>query len=263
MTDHPEDRLRYCEDIVHEQNTRFGWGLTPFEEQQYARQMARCMPDGCSPFILRRMVQSYHDDHELVEALGDHTHPHHEAAWKHVLSYTEAILRQRDIAWTNDLAFDTHDFAQLVCMELIRSLPTFAYQSRFSTWHYKVIVQRAQRQFRANIARKRNGGRPGTSLDDCTDGAAFIDRQGEAHLLTQATAQMLATRMLEILEEQGDARLAHIFQLWAMLDKHVDDIGALFELHPSRIRQLLKLARQILAQHPEIVAWQHDNDAPM
>jgi DNA-directed RNA polymerase specialized sigma24 family protein len=59
---------------------------------------------------------------------------------------------------------------------------------------------------------------------------------------------------------QGDDRLATIFRQRYLFERSAEEIGNQFQLHPSRIRALLKQARLILAEDPTLRAWLDDEN---
>ena len=67
---------------------------------------------------------------------------------------------------------------------------------------------------------------------------------------------MLYDLIMSILAEQPDQRWSYLFQLAAVDDLRVAEIGALVQLSQPRVRALLQQIRQLLQQHPAIAAWQ-------
>src|SRR5262249_17357324 len=147
---------------------------------------------------LRKITSYYHMDHGLVEALQDHNHQRHDAAWTIWLAQVVTILRRTSLHWSSDVSIDIDDLAQVARIELVRSLSGFHYSSRFVTWAQRVIVQSVQRAIRDSLALKRSG-RP-----DSLDQYPWVDATiGEAeHPEVAASARVLVEQVEAVLAAQ-------------------------------------------------------------
>jgi RNA polymerase sigma factor (sigma-70 family) len=221
------------------------------EQAAYVGELHHYLPSDPSEQQLRALVLHYHLDHEQVQALLSYQHTQHDDAWRAWLAQAVAILRHAGLAWSDDTAIDVEDLAQITQAELARSLPSFRYGSRFSTWAHQVIVRSVQRHQRDRQARKR-AGHP-TALEQSHLEELPIRAVDQPDAL--AHARLLATLVDTILAAQPDPRLAHIFQLWAQVDLRIEEIGQHVRLSPSQVRVLLSRIRDILRHDPRIQDW--------
>lgn len=233
-----------------------GWGLDAAQQARYCRELARLHPEGAPDAALRRIVGHYHRDHALVEALRDHRHRRHEAVWTGWMPQVVAVLRHAGLSWTGDGASDLEDLAQIACLELARSLREYRYESRFSSWAFQVIVRSVRNELRARRAQKRFG--QTAYLED--SGALELALAEDEHPESVAAARLLSTLAQSVLASQPDARLARIFQLWALEDRRVAEIGAQVGLSPARVRVLLGQIVELLRRDVQIRAWLADEE---
>lgn len=250
----PLDRRNRCLAMIALLNDANGWNLSEEEQQQYATEVVYFVAEDCQESLLRQIITYYHADHAMVEQLRTLDHPQHNAEWTAWVGRVVGIIRQAGFAWSNDPAVDPEDLAQIAQVELVRSISSFTYQSRLSTWIYRVVVRSLQRFVRDSKASKRNT-RP-ASLDRAADLDAPLSEADQPE--SQASANVLAERTLAILAEHNP-RLALIFRLWAIHDRRIDEIAEVVRLHPSRVRALLKQARTILLAHPDMQGWRPDD----
>lgn len=253
----PLDRRKRCLAMIALLSHTNSWNLSEEEQQQYATEIAHLIPDECQEQMLQRMIINYHADHEVIVQLRTMQHPQHDARWNTWIGRIAGIIRQAGFGWSNDPAIDIEDLAQIAQVELIRSIDGFAYQSRFSTWSYRVVVRSIQRFVRDSKAGKR-GTRP-DSLDHTANRDAPLRETDQPE--SQAAANVLAAHTLAILAQHND-RLALIFKLWAIQDQRIEEIAEVVRLHPSRVRALLKQARTILLTHPDMQGWRPDQQHP-
>jgi RNA polymerase sigma factor (sigma-70 family) len=230
------------------------WALSSSTQHAYSRVLARYLPNPCSDEYARQVAIRYHHDHVLVDALMDSLHGSHEASWAAWMAQVVPILRNIGLAWSDDAAIDSEDLAQIARAELARALPTFRYASRFSTWAHQVIARSVQRYLRDRLAGKR-AGRP-ISLETIVADDMPMDELGRPDVAVDAG--MLATLVGDILRAQPDRRLAVIFQLWAIDDLRIEEIGRRLQISPSQVRALVGRIRQVLQSDPAIRAWRED-----
>jgi RNA polymerase sigma factor (sigma-70 family) len=159
------------------------------------------------------------------------------------------------MAWSDDAAIDVDDLSQIARIELLRSLGSYRYASRFSTWVTQVVIRSVRCAIRDGRALKRHGRSLSLDQPGVPDAAISVAEAPDS----VSGANLLAEQIDTVLSQSADARLARIFRLWAVADLSTAEIGALVKLHPSRVRALLLQARLALRQHPEIQTWQeHD-----
>jgi RNA polymerase sigma-70 factor (ECF subfamily) len=230
--------------------------LSDDEQKSYISALLPLLSDDVSDTRLRQTLIAYHADHALVESLRARGHMQSEANWNAWSKQVIAILQRAGLLWSSDFAVDSEDLAQIAQMELIRSLASFRYNSRFSTWAYQVVVRGVQRHLRNARAQKR-AARP-ESLDQLPADIE-IKQDNLENPITLAEAHTLAEQIAAILTDYADQRLAQIFQLWANADLSAEEIGRRVKLSPSRVRTLLAQAREHLRQHPQIRAWLDDD----
>jgi RNA polymerase sigma factor (sigma-70 family) len=249
------DQYDRCAAMVRQLNEELGWGLSSEEQQTYRDQLCTHLPDACTDPKLRAMIICYHQDHVLVQALHDSRHPAYDEAWQMWMTQVVAILKRAGLAWSSDAAVDLDDLVQIARVELVRSIASFQYQSRFSTWAYRVVVQSVQRYIRDSQALKRAVHPDSLEHLPEHDAPGYRGDYLEAHV----DGCLLLERIMAFLAAQPDTRLARIFHLWAVNDHSTEEIGRLVQLSPARTRALLAQARALLRAHPDIGQW---NDPP-
>lgn len=247
----PFERCRWL--IVH-LDEQFGWSLGPAAREDYAAALTPLL-EGLAEEAWAAVAVNYHSDHTIVAALRDSEHPEHHDAWRRWCAQVIGVLRRSGRDWATDGVLSIDDLAQTARIALVQALPSYRYRSRFSSWAYSVIERSARDQLRAARALRRSGDT--TSLEGLAETSQPTDFS-VAHEQS-AYVQLLAERIAVILGDQADRRLAHIFHLWAIEDRTSAEIGMIVNLHASRVRALLKLARELLGADPELQEW---NDVP-
>lgn len=227
-----------------------GWALDPPTIERYITALTPLLED-LDAELQRSVVINYHQEHPILAALSDHSHPDYAVGWEGWAVQTFAVLRRAGVEWSHDQALATEDLVQEALADLARALPSFRYQSRFSSWAFSVLVQSARRQIRFSNAQRR-AGRP-DSLQQLSDDQEPIEPIAYHEHTT--TTRLLVAQIDAVLGEHRDDRLVRIFRLWALEDRTSAEIGALVQLHESRVRALLKQARTHLQAHPAIRAW--------
>ena len=196
-------------------------------------------------------------DHTMVEALRSAQHLNHGPAWANWFGHARAILHHAGLNWTHDDTVDMDDLAQIALLELTRSLPSYRYASRFSTWAYQVITHGVQRHLRDLAAKKRVG-----VIDRSTDPLELAVPISEAELPeTQVTGRALASLVETELTTAMGARNATVFRLWAHNDLSAEMIGQQVGLSSARIHAIIAQARRHLQQHPAVQGWYASNFA--
>jgi RNA polymerase sigma factor (sigma-70 family) len=154
-----------------------------------------------------------------------------------------------------DPALDSEDVRQVALIELMHALPSYRYASRFSTWAYSVVVQRARRFLRDRTAQKRTATivsyelRPPREVgsDTYLQPAAIVE------------GAMLHSMIDRILSDLYGPRMVTIFNYWARNDMGISQISKLMQISPSRVHALIHTARGALQHHPAIQAWVRDH----
>jgi RNA polymerase sigma factor (sigma-70 family) len=246
------DLAARCALAVVTLNDEHDWRLDAAKRQAYSAALARYAPPAATDDQLRQVALRYHHDHAQVQALAHATDARHDAAWRSWVTQVLPILRHAGLGWTDDAAIDADDLAQVARAALVHALPSFRYASRFSTWSHRVIVRSIQRYLRDLNALKR-AARP-HSLDQAPERFETAINAAE-HPETLAHARTLAGLIDEILHAQPDQRLAVIFQLWALHDLRIEQIGQHVSLKPAQVRLLLQRARVVLQNDPRIASW--------
>ncbi|MCG8352901.1 MAG: sigma-70 family RNA polymerase sigma factor [Chloroflexales bacterium] len=246
-----------CATLLSSLDHELDWRLSDNEQKSYITAILPFFSEDASDTRLRQTLIAYHEDHALVESLRAREHTQSEANWSAWSKQVIAILHHAGLLWSSDFAVDAEDLAQIAQMELIRSLASFRYSSRFSTWAYQVIVRSVQRHLRNAKAQKR-AARP-ESLDQLP-ADIDIEQANDENPTTLAEVHTLAAQIEAILTDYAGQRLARIFQLWASADLSAEEIGRRVKLSPSRVRTLLAQAREHLRQHPQIRAWLEDGE---
>lgn len=244
--------------VVAALSSELGWNLRPADVQRYAETLTYFLAESASEAEVRRICAYYHQDHEFMAALSDHSHTLHSQVWKEWTQLALQTLYKFGLAEIGDLSVAAEDLAQAALVEIFRSLHSFRYQSRLKTWAYRVVVRTAQRLFRDSRAQKRARNLP--SLNQFPDlDAPVVD----AHLPeTEVHTAMLINVACQVLMCSGDKRLVQIFCLSVVYDRSTEEIAQIVHLHPSRVRALLAEARTLLRKHPALHAWWFDVDTP-
>lgn len=227
------------------------WDLSPEQEAAYARAIVAHLPEDYTESQLQRLVRCYHLDHQEVHILRDPQHPGHQEAWRSWHGQVIRILRSANLDWLADVAIDFEDLTQIALEVLNKSIASYRFNSRFSTWAYTVVVRTGKRVIRERRAVKRTG--TVVSLDDPTAIARHADSLADPE--ARARARELNELIDAILMEQGGSRWVEIFRLWIHEDQRLVDIGQRFDLSSSRVSILLDHMRKLLRQHSALLEW--------
>jgi RNA polymerase sigma factor (sigma-70 family) len=251
LLDHARAAVDACDLAQH-------WGLSPAVRAHYALAVAGLCTSDATPADLNALVINYHLDHEVIEVLRNAAHSEHEPAWRVWMGQVVAILRAEGMAWSNDPTVDVEDLAQIARAEVVRALASYRYRSRASVWLYSVVARCIAKYIRDSRAQKR-AQRPDSLYRQDGEVLPIVDERTEQPEAA-ARARLLLARIRAVLAAHPDGRLAAMFHLWAVEDRQVAEIGEHFGLHPSRVRALLKQAREALQQDDTIRDWNADDD---
>jgi len=245
-----------CAAAVAALSTERNWRLDAGEQRSYVAALIAYLPERSDVAALRRMVESYHDDHRLVRALREASHPRHDAAWTQWSAQAMRIAQRHAAGAQDDASIDVHDLAQLALEEIMQALHSYRYASRFSTWAYAVISRRVQRHIRDSRAAKRAVRPESLDLHDQA-GPMFAER---VSIDAPVEAGTLLELVLSVLTRRADERQAQIFYLWAVEEQRLAQIGQQVQLSASRVSILIEQARQTLRSAPELLAWIGQSD---
>lgn len=251
MTDNSD--LAPVRQLIERCRIESGWPLDDDAVKHYAQAVAPFLSE-LAEERWAAVIANYHADHLVVDALRDSAAYNHDDLWERWCAQVVGVLRRAGRDWSRDGMLDADDLAQEARIALVGALPSYRYQSRFSSWAYSVMTFCARNQIRALGAQRRSGATISLSALDETSQPADL---GESHERA-ALACLLAERIAARLGTQPDRRLAYIFHLWVAEDRTSAEIGAIVNLHESRVRALLKQTRELLRADPEIRSWNDD-----
>jgi RNA polymerase sigma factor (sigma-70 family) len=243
-----------CRATIAALSDREHWGLPQHQIDAYAEQLLRQIPPAYLETQLEEIVRHYHANHRLVAALRDQQSVEHGDAWAWVEREITRVTQIKGLAWSKDRAVEMDDLVQTVQAEVVRVIGDFRYASSLRTWLQGVTTRRLHRYHRDSAAAKRAAVR-----SEPLEYAVELPVEW-GDLEQQIMASVLAEEIGRILRTNGDARYAQIFHLRVLGDQSAEEIGSLVKLHPSRVRALLKLAREILRGDPGLRDWNRDDD---
>jgi RNA polymerase sigma factor (sigma-70 family) len=235
------------ESHIRKMNEERGWGLNKEEISFYAKTLISHIPKNSSEIRLRSYISNFHQDHALVHLLmrNDAT------AWSQLFQDIHHIIRGK-LAFYSHEELSLEDAIQLAAEEVFRSLESYSYASRLSTWIYSIVLHTIQGELRYSTAAKR-AIRP-ASLD--VPRSEIEDPIYEAeHPEQSAYDRALASLIDTILSAQNDKRLAIMFRLWAIEDMRLADVARHMHLSPGRVSALLSQALTILRSDPTLLEW--------
>lgn len=240
-----------CRERVATLSRHHGWELSDEQIERYVAQIVQHVPARSLERQMDLVVGFYHTDHQRVADLHTPTSAGYNDAWDWVANEIARVAKMNGLSWSRDPIVELSDLVQTVQVEVLRSLPGYRFESRLSTWLHGVTVRRLRRLHRDNAAAKR-AVRP-EALE------AAIGRPSELGQDEQMlSARMLADEIKRVLAVTGDKRYATIFLLREVGDLSSEEIAAQFRLHPSRIRALLKTARELLCLDASMRDWEAD-----
>jgi RNA polymerase sigma factor (sigma-70 family) len=241
-----------CRSTIAALNEYEGWGLSQRQIDVYADQIFRQVPAVYLETQLEEIVRHFHSDHRLVVALRDQDCAEHGEAWAWVEREIARVTQLKGLAWSKDRAVDVDDLVQTVHAEVVRAIGDFRYSSSLRTWLQSVTVRRLRRYHRDTSAAKR-----AVRAEPLDQAVEHPVEWGD--LEQQIMASVLAEEIGRILTKTGDERYARIFYLRIIGDQSAEEIGCKVQLHASRVRALLKLARELLRQDPGLRDWNKDH----
>jgi len=167
-------------------------------------------------------------------------------ALRFLLAEVAPLVSQWALARTGD-PDDAADLSQDVLILMVRKLPSFRGNSKFSTWLFTVTRNQAIEQHRRRVRRERKVER-------------FTTHLAAEETVTEAPdAGVDGGRIQEVLRtflEELPQRQREVFQMAEIQGLSSPEIGEILDLAPGSVRAALFKARRtlrkrILAQHPE------------
>lgn len=237
-----------CNECVIALSQRYGWGLSSEQIDTYVEQILLRVPSSSLERQMELVVGYFHADHQRVADLRAPEGPLNADAWAWVEREIARVAHLNGLSWSRDPVVELSDLVQTVNAEVVRSLDDFHYESKLSTWIQGVTVRRLRRFHRDSLAAKR-AVRP-EPLEAASEQPVEW-AQSEQPLLASA----LVAEIERVLGATGDKRYAWIFLMRVLGDLSSKEIGAQLNLHPSRVRALLKIARDLLRADPRLRGW--------
>lgn len=237
--------------LVEQVASAQGWGFEPAEVLAYVAVLRSLLPPDASRSKVRRVCLNYYADAPLLAALSDRQHPAYHAAWADWHGFAFQVLYSSGWFASDDPACDTEDLAQMTLLELLRSLPSFNFESRLHTWAHAVIVRTAQRAFRDRCTAWRVQQR--FAARERASASLFVPDYQQPTASTEG--RLLSQLVHDVLMTTADLRLPRVFLLHALRDLTSEQIAALLQLKPARVRWLLGQAREIVRHSPAFQAW--------
>jgi RNA polymerase sigma factor (sigma-70 family) len=243
-----------CRAVILMLNLRERWGLTDEQINLYVEQITDQVPAAILATSLEIVSSQFHADHKLVAALRNEQDPDHERAWEKVASDITRIIRFNNLGKSPDRAVEFTDIVQVAQVELARALGNYHYKSSLRTWLQSVTIQRLRRYHRDNSAAKRSA-----QLEPLEE-AAELQVEGES-IEPQIMANELEAEIQRKLSAQHGERAARIFRMRVIDDLSAQEIGERVNLHPSRVRTILRLAFELLKNDVDLRNWNSEEDA--
>lgn len=234
--------------LIAELNSAQQLGLDPDTQTAYAAALLPHYQPHASDQQLQCQLRYYHEEHGRVAALADSDHPDHAAEWHEVMDYSMRIIHCRQLVRRYQLLLTDEDLLQIAMEALARSLASYHYYARFTTWLHNIVTRSARKANRDQQASKRDGNP--ASLDAHLGWDHQPDR-GYDQAATLIHAHELAQLVHAALGH--DQRLRTIFWLrhngWKLAE-----IGQRVRLSSSQVDVLLGKARRLVQQQPGVRA---------
>jgi RNA polymerase sigma factor (sigma-70 family) len=235
-----DDLYQRCMQALRQRNFQEQRHLSEATLHTLASELVARVPAKRLVPLVDTIVANYLNHRQQVAALLDPEHPDHNDQWRIATDRISYIARLRGFADTKDSATDLDDLVQIVSIEFCSSLSRYYFESTLDTWLHSVTLRRLRRFRRDLSAAKRSAIREPFEL-------AVEIPDPTADDSSRVIAAELCDRIRDVLERQkGGKRLAVVFFLHALADRSTEEIGDLIGRHPSRVRSLLKTAREVL-----------------
>lgn len=246
---HPQNDLRArCQEHVRRLNTDERWELTAADIAAYAEQIAPHLATTSTDAQIETVTRYFHQEHKRIAALSDAQHPQHHTAWEWVGQEITRVLHVQRLTWSKDRSIEIDDLVQTVRVEVVRSIGSFRYNSSLRTWLHSTTLRRIRRYHRDGAAAKRP-----QNVADLEQ--ALEVGVGWEHFADTVHGRLFLEKICTVLAQADDKRLARMLLLRTIDDLTIEDIGRQFHLHPSRVRALLSMARDLLKKDAELQHW--------
>ncbi|HEU4325450.1 MAG TPA: sigma-70 family RNA polymerase sigma factor [Roseiflexaceae bacterium] len=232
--------------MVEELNGNKNWQLSATAVDEYAAKIAELVYEHVPDDRMQIRCEEYHNDRVLVRTLLDPDDAAHKEAWEKIFQEVSRIVYWK-MKGKEDVLLEADDFIQIANIQVIKSVRTFQFNSLFSTWLAKVVMNTMIQARRDGFAKKRSA--TTTQLDD------NIQDQKHQQPEEQVNQKALVDLIRQVLAKHPDKRLQQIFLLAKQNDRTTHDIGQLLGLSSARIRALLSQAKSLLKSDPAIQAW--------
>jgi RNA polymerase sigma factor (sigma-70 family) len=231
---------------------RLSWNLSNEQLDAYLSNLARLgLPPPLQPYC-EQVLRYFHHDHPIMLALRDEEHADHQRAWAWVSEEIQRVARIKGLLWSGDRSVERTDLVQLVQAEVVRSLGEYRFESSLRTWLQSVTIRRLSRFHRDSGAAKR--------AVQLAPLEAVEQRPVDDDVEHQALASALVADVAHTLSTAKDKRMLQLFQLSMLADRSAEEIGERLQLHPSRVRALLKVLRELLASDERVAQWRSSAD---
>ncbi len=232
-----------CAEMIATLNQQYGWDLDEPARRRYEEELVPLLSD-TRPEDLRQRVQWYHFDHQRVAALRDASRAGHQEAWEETHHRVTLTLKGNGFGDYSNGAIDFEDLVQIALADFSASLSRFRFGSQLATWLHVVALNSARRTLRGQKARRRTAVL--VPLDHPSSEEIAIPSTDQPEAL--ADYRLLLEVIAAILQNHGDGRRPRIFQLWALEDQRLADIGKIMGLSKSRVSTLLEESRILLRE---------------
>lgn len=249
MTERESLRSR-CHTCVEDLNRSESWGLDSAQITALTNQILEYVPlkSNETDLALTLAVQYFYHDGPQLRALRNAADPQHEEAWEWAAREITRIMQIKGLDWSRDRAVSPDDLVQIVQSELIHALADYRFESSLRTWIYSVTIRRLRRFHRDTSALKRKA-----TLEPL-DTAAEQPVEWE-EIEPRVLASVLIDDINRVLALSGDTRYSYIFRSRVIAEQSTEEIGAKLQLHPSRVRALFKIARELLQKDSGMQGW--------
>lgn len=256
--------IQRCRRIVTDLATARGWQLAEDDIERYVSVIVSGVGQAeMSDAELVLTCSSYHDDHQLVEALVRPDHPQHHAAWEALRIYIRRVLAARDLQHLlADCALSIDDLLQDAISDVLRGITGFRYQSRLQTWIFTIVNHRLHRAKRSRATQKRGRHQLPLSLESAVESdeeVMAIDRSAKPEELI--LARVLEDLLRRTLARHNDRRVSLVYRLWAFEELSMREVGQRVRLSAARIHALVQQALAALREDAALRAWVNDPTA--
>lgn len=250
-----------CRRIIEECNTVRGWQLTQDTVELYVRRINHLVtrPE-LSDLELSVVCNSYHEDHDFVEALVNPGRSEHQEAWEAVRVSVRRALLAKDLgAILSHSALSVDDLVQDALADVWRGIRHFEYRSRLQTWLFTVVTNCLHRAQRSLATRKRGQNRTAVSLDAARgDGEELPIPAADSGPEETVLVHLLEKLLVAVLDRQADKRIGLVYRLWAFEELSMREIGQRVNLSAARVHALVAQALAALRSEAALRAWVED-----